>query len=75
MHVGDDYIGPFEPSLVVTSVRDPGNVVALTNARRERRATGKLLVPHVYSSTLIDGKGPNSAQVPSSAAWLLAVLH
>ena len=63
MHVSDDYTGPFELSLGVTSVRDPGNPIALTKARRERRASGKLLFPHVYSSTLIDGKGPNSAQV------------
>jgi len=62
MHVSDDYIGPSELSLGVTSVRDPGNIVALTKARRERRATGKLLFPHVYASTLIDGKGPNSSQ-------------
>lgn len=63
MHVSDDYTGPFELSLGVTSVRDPGNIVALTKARRERRAAGKLLLPHVYASTLIDGTGPNSAQV------------
>lgn len=63
MHVSDDYTGPSELALGVTSVRDPGNVVALTKARRERRAMGKLLFPHVYASALIDGKGPNSAQV------------
>jgi hypothetical protein len=63
MHVSDDYTGPLELSLGVTSVRDPGNILALTKARRERRAAGKLLFPHVYASTLIDGKGPNSAQV------------
>lgn len=63
MHVSDDYTGPSELALGVTSVRDPGNTIALTKARRERRATGKLLFPHVYASTLIDGKGPNSAQV------------
>lgn len=63
MHVSDDYTGPSELALGVTSVRDPGNIVALTKARRERRSTGKLLFPHVYASTLIDGKGPNSAQV------------
>ena len=62
MHFGDDSTGPMLLSLGVTSVRDPGNVVALTKARRERRAAGQLLSPHVYASTLIDGKGPNSAQ-------------
>ena len=63
LHVGDDYTGTAELSLGVTSVRDPGSVVSLTKARRERSAAGKLLFPHVYASTLIDGKGPNSAQV------------
>ncbi len=63
MHVGDDYTGPSELALGVTSLRDPGNIVALTKARRERRAQGKLLFPHVHASTMIDGKGPMSAQV------------
>ncbi len=63
MHVSDDYTGPSELSLGVTSVRDPGNIIALTKARRERRSTGNLLFPHVYASTLIDGRGPASAQV------------
>jgi hypothetical protein len=62
-HVNNDYTGPSELSLGVTSLRDPGNIVALTMARRERRAAGKVLFPHVYASTMIDGKGPNSAQL------------
>jgi imidazolonepropionase-like amidohydrolase len=63
MHVGDDYTGPSELSIGVTSVRDPGNDDQLTIARRQRRAAGDLLSPHVYASSLIDGKGPNTAQV------------
>jgi imidazolonepropionase-like amidohydrolase len=63
MHVGDDYTGPQELGLGVTSVRDPGNNDALTVSRRQRRAAGDLLGPHVYASSLIDGKGPNTAQV------------
>ena len=35
----------------------------LTIARAKRRAQGELLMPTVYPSSLIDGKGPNSAQV------------
>lgn len=67
MHVGDDYTGPQELSLGVTSVRDPGNNNDLTIDRRKRAAAGQLLMPHVYASMLIDGKGPNTAQIASVA--------
>ncbi|HWI86588.1 MAG TPA: amidohydrolase, partial [Sphingomonas sp.] len=67
MHVGDDYTGPSELAIGVTSVRDPGNDDKLTIARRGRRAAGELLSPHVYASSLIDGKGPNTAQVANVA--------
>jgi imidazolonepropionase-like amidohydrolase len=67
MHFGDDSSGPMLLSLGITSARDPGNVTGLTLARRERRARGDLLSPHVYASTLIDGKGPNTAQVAAVA--------
>jgi imidazolonepropionase-like amidohydrolase len=67
MHFGDDASGPMLLSLGVTSVRDPGNVNALTLARAERRAKGELLSPRVYPSVLIDGKGPNTAQAGSVA--------
>ena len=67
MHVGDDYTGPSELAIGVTSVRDPGNDDHLTIARRQRRAAGDLLSPHVYASSLIDGKGPNTAQVANVA--------
>ena len=67
MHVGNDYTGPQELSLGVTSVRDPGNNDALTIDRRTRTAKGELLFPHVYPSSLIDGKGPYTAQVANVA--------
>lgn len=67
MHFGDDSSGPMLLSLGITSARDPGNVTALTLARRERRSKGELLSPRVYASTLIDGKGPNTAQVAEVA--------
>jgi imidazolonepropionase-like amidohydrolase len=67
MHVGDDYTGLQELSMGVTSVRDPGNDDALTMDRRTRAAAGQLLFPHVYPSSLIDGKGPYTAQVASVA--------
>jgi imidazolonepropionase-like amidohydrolase len=67
MHVGDDYTGPQELSLGVTSVRDPGNNDKLTIDRRNRAAAGQLLFPHVYASSLIDGKGPYTAQVANVA--------
>jgi imidazolonepropionase-like amidohydrolase len=67
MHVADDYTGPQELSLGVTSVRDPGNNDKATLDRRARVAAGQLLFPHVYPSSLIDGKGPYTAQVANVA--------
>lgn len=67
MHFGDDSSGPLLLSLGITSARDPGNVTELTKARAERRAKGDLLSPRVYAATLIDGKGPNTAQVAEVA--------
>lgn len=67
MHFGDDASGTAVLSLGITSIRDPGNVNALTLARAQRRAAGELLMPHVYPSVLIDGKGPNTAQIGSVA--------
>jgi imidazolonepropionase-like amidohydrolase len=66
-HVADDSAGPFLLSLGITSARDPGNDNDLTMARAKRRAAGDLLMPHVYPSMLIDGKGPNSAQLGTIA--------
>ncbi|WP_174296282.1 amidohydrolase family protein [Sphingomonas bacterium] len=68
MHVGDDYTGPQELSLGVTSVRDPGNDDLKTIDRRTRAAAGDLLFPHVYPSLLIDGKGKLTAQVANVAS-------
>ena len=68
MHVSDDYTGLLqELSLGVTSVRDPGNDDLRTLERRKRAAAGALLTPHVYASSLIDGKGPYTAQVANVA--------
>jgi Amidohydrolase family len=67
MHFQDDASGPMLLSLGITSARDPGNDNALTLARAARRAKGDLLSPRVYPSVLIDGKGPNMAQVASVA--------
>ena len=67
MHFQDDASGPMLLSLGITSVRDPGNDNPLTLARAARREKGELLSPHVYASVLIDGKGPNTAQVASVA--------
>ena len=63
MHVQDDSTGPFLLALGITSARDPGNDNSLTLARAKRRASGELLAPNVYPSVLLDGKGPNTAQV------------
>jgi imidazolonepropionase-like amidohydrolase len=51
----------------VTSVRDPGNSDIQTIDRRQRVAAGTLLMPHVHASSLIDGKGPYTAQVANVA--------
>jgi imidazolonepropionase-like amidohydrolase len=67
MHVGDDFSGLQELSMGVTSVRDPGNDDLRTIDRRSRIAAGELLSPHVYPSSLIDGKGPYTAQVANVA--------
>ncbi len=66
-HVPDDAAGPMLLSLGITSVRDPGNINELTVSRADRRAKGELLGPRVYPSSLIDGKGPNTAQAASVA--------
>jgi imidazolonepropionase-like amidohydrolase len=68
MHVGNDFTGLQELSMGVTSVRDPGNDDSLTLDRRARAQKGELLMPNVYPSSLIDGKGPYTAQVANAAA-------
>ena len=78
MHVGDDYTGPQELSMGVTSIRDPGGNDKLTMNRRIRQAAGELLFPHVYASSLIDGKGPYTAQeanVATSQAETIALVR
>jgi imidazolonepropionase-like amidohydrolase len=67
MHVADDFTGLQELSMGVTSVRDPGNSDTATIDRAARRAKNQLLSPHVYASSLIDGKGPYTAQVANVA--------
>jgi imidazolonepropionase-like amidohydrolase len=67
MHVGDDFTGVQELSLGVTSVRDPGNDDVRTIERGTRVAAKELLFPNVYASSLIDGKGPYTAQVANVA--------
>jgi imidazolonepropionase-like amidohydrolase len=77
MHVGDDFTGVQELSMGITSVRDPGNDDARTIDRRTRAAAGALLFPHVYPSSLIDGRGPYTAQVANvatSAAEAIALV-
>lgn len=67
MHVTNDFTGVQELSLGVTSIRDPGNSDTATIDRAKRRAAGTLLFPHVYASSLIDGKGTYTAQVANVA--------
>ena len=67
MHIGNDFTGLQELSMGVTSLRDPGNDDGLTLDRRARAAKGELLMPNVYPSSLIDGKGPYAAQTANVA--------
>ena len=67
MHVGTDFTGLQELSMGVTSIRDPGNDDSQTMDRRKRANAGDLLLPHVYASSLIDGKGTYTAQVANVA--------
>jgi imidazolonepropionase-like amidohydrolase len=67
MHINDDFTGLQELSMGVTSLRDPGNDDVRTLDRRARAAKGELLAPHVYPSSLVDGKGPYTAQVANVA--------
>jgi imidazolonepropionase-like amidohydrolase len=67
LHIGNDFTGLQALSMGVTSIRDPGNDDKLTVDRRERNQRGELLLPNVYPSSLIDGKGPFAAQVANAA--------
>ena len=67
MHTGDDFTGLSELSMGITSIRDPGNDDRLTMDRRARASRGELLAPHVYASSMIDGKGTYTAQVANVA--------
>jgi imidazolonepropionase-like amidohydrolase len=67
LHVANDHIGLQELSMGVTSARDPGNDNSLTKDRRTRAQKGELLMPNVYPSSLIDGRGPFTAQVANVA--------
>ncbi len=67
MHTADDFTGLAELSMGITSVRDPGNDDGQTIDRRARASRGELLSPHVYASSLIDGKGKYTAQVANVA--------
>ncbi len=67
MHTGTDFTGIQELSMGVTSIRDPGNDDNNTQDRIRRSKAGELLLPNVYPSSLIDGRGPFTAQVANAA--------
>ncbi|MFC4312526.1 amidohydrolase family protein [Steroidobacter flavus] len=66
-HASDDYSGIQSLAFGVTSIRDPGNDDKKSVDRRTRRAAGELLFPHMYLSSMIDGKGPYTAQIANVA--------
>jgi len=77
MHVSDDYNVLSEVALGVTSIRNPGGPLELEVSQAKRRAEGMLLAPEAFSSVIVDGKGPLSAQgstvVTSEAEAVAAV--
>ena len=78
MHVGSDLTGLQLLSQGETSARNPGADILPTVLRNKQIAEGKLLFPTVYSSVLIDGKGPLQAQggiSVSSADEAIAAVH
>lgn len=78
MHTGSDLQGVMLLSLGETSARNPGADVEPTIDRNKRIAAGQLLYPTVYSSVLIDGKGPLAAQggvAVSSAVEAIAAVR
>jgi hypothetical protein len=62
MHVGSDLQGLQLLSYGETSARNPGAEVEPTVERNKRIAEHQLVFPTVFSSVLIDGKGPLQAQ-------------
>lgn len=62
-HYGGDETGPLLLAQGITSIRDPGNQPEESTERRHRIENGQLLGPRIVPSLLIDGAGPNTAQV------------
>ena len=62
-HYGDDSTGALLLASGITSVRDPGNFLEESAARRKRIEDHQLLGPRILPSLLIDGPGPLAAQV------------
>ncbi len=66
-HFGGDDSGPLLLAQGITNIRDPGNRDAELIARRARINEGQLLGPRIIASLLIDGEGPNMAQMATVA--------
>ncbi|MFT3727378.1 MAG: amidohydrolase family protein [Terricaulis sp.] len=66
-HYGGDESGPLLLAQGITSIRDPGNIPSESTARRHRIENGQLLGPRIVPSLLIDGAGPNTAQMATVA--------
>ncbi len=62
-HYGNDDSGPLLLAQGITSVRDPGNDPDTAPGRRRRIEAGEILGARIVASMLIDGAGPNAAQV------------
>lgn len=66
-HFGGDDSGPLLLAQGITSIRDPGNQPEESTVRRHRIENGQLLGPRIIPSLLIDGAGPNTAQMAVAA--------
>lgn len=66
-HFSGDDAGPLLLSQGIVNIRDPGNRDAELMARRARINDGQLLGPRIIASLLIDGEGPNTAQMATVA--------
>jgi imidazolonepropionase-like amidohydrolase len=78
MHMPDDFTALAEVAIGVTSFRNPGGSIELAQSQTQRRVQGSLLAPEGFTSVIVDGKGPLTAQgsiTVGSLAETIAAVH